>query len=153
VNILVVYASQYGNTQRIAGAVARALAVAHDVRVVHAPDAGVVTGDGVDLLLVGAPTQMRGLRNLADPFLAGLALRGFRGVAAAAFDTRLADLVQRTAADVIAERLVQAGCRVVAAPAGFRVGGLEGPLADGEEERAARWALDVAAAATQAVGV
>jgi hypothetical protein len=131
VNILIVYGSQYGNTQRIAQQMARALAVEHDVVVVHAPAAQTTTADDIDLLIVGAPTQMRGHRNLADPFLAGLEERGFGGVAAAAFDTRLADLPQRT---------------------GFHVRGLDGPLAVGEEARAAEWAVDVAAAATLTAG-
>jgi hypothetical protein len=95
---------------------------------------------------------MRGHRNLADPFLAGLEERGFGGVAAAAFDTRLADLPQRTGAMVIADRLELAGCRLVGEPAGFHVRGLDGPLAVGEEARAAEWAVDVAAAATLTAG-
>jgi hypothetical protein len=88
---------------------------------------------------------MRGHRNLADPFLAGLEERGFGGVPAAAFDTRLPDLVQRTASEVIADRLARAGCRMIAKPVGFDVGGLDGPLAAGEEARAAQWAIDLAA--------
>jgi flavodoxin len=151
VNILIVYGSQYGNTQRIAQAMARALTPAHDVVVAPAPAAQATSAEGIDLLVVGAPTQMRGHRNLADPFLAGLEERGFGGVPAAAFDTRLPDLVQRTASEVIADRLVRAGCRLVAKPSGFYVGGLDGPLAAGEEARAARWAIDVAARVTTAV--
>jgi flavodoxin len=147
VNILIVYGSQYGNTQRIAQEMARALTVDHDVLIAHAPAAQTTTADDIDLLIVGAPTQMRGHRNLADPFLAGLEERGFGGVATAAFDTRLPDLTQRTGAMVIADRLERAGCRLVAPPTGFYVRGLDGPLADGEEARAARWAADVAAGA------
>ncbi len=143
-NILIVYGSQYGNTQRIAQAIARALAPAHDVLVALAPAAGAARADDIDLVIVGAPTQMRGHRNLADPFLAGLEERGFGGVAAAAFDTRLPDLVQRTGAEVIADRLERAGCSLVATPEGFAVVGLAGPLAKGEEDRAAAWATDVA---------
>jgi flavodoxin len=138
VNILIVYGSQYGNTQRIAQEMARALTVDHDVLIAHAPAAQTTTADDIDLLIVGAPTQMRGHRNLADPFLAGLEERGFGGVATAAFDTRLPDLTQRTGAMVIADRLERTG---------FYVRGLDGPLADGEEARAARWAADVAAGA------
>lgn len=150
-NILIVYGSQYGNTQRIAQSMARALTPAHDVVVTPAPAAQAMSAEGIDLLVVGAPTQMRGHRNLADPFLAGLEERGFGGVAAAAFDTRLPDLVQRTASEVIADRLERAGCRLVAKPVGFDVGGLDGPLAAGEEARAAQWALDLAAHVATAV--
>ncbi len=141
--ILIVYASQYGNTQKIAQAMSKALAAEHDVRVLHAPAARTITAKGVDLLFVGAPTQMRGLRLLAKPFLAGLEGRGFGGVPAVAFDTRMADFVQTIASDVIARHLVGAGCRLVAPPASFLVLGLDGPLAAGEEARAASWARSV----------
>ena len=147
-NILVVYGSQYGNTQRIAQAMAATLRQEHAVRVVQAAVVSDVTGDDVDLLFVGAPTQMRGLRLLAKPFLDGLEDRGFQGTPAAAFDTRLDLGAQTLESEVIAGRLEAAGCRLVAKPQSFLVVGLEGPLAAGEEARAGRWALAVARAAT-----
>lgn len=145
-DILVVFGSQFGNTQRIAGAIAGALASAHAVRAVPVAAASDLRGDDVDLLFVGAPTQMRGLRVLAEPFLAGLAERGFAGTPAAAFDTRVDVGPQLLASTVIADRLGEAGCRLVASPESFLVLGLEGPLADGEEARAGAWARDVVAA-------
>ena len=144
--ILIVYASQYGNTQKLAQAMGRGLEPDHEVRVVHAPAALDVTAEGVDLLIVGAPTQMRGLRLLAKPFLVGLEGRGFGGLPAAAFDTRMGGFIQTVASDVIARHLVGAGCRLVAEPASFLVAGLDGPLVEGEEERAASWARSAAAA-------
>jgi flavodoxin len=144
VEILIVYGSQYGNTQKLAQAMARALSPSHHVRVVHAPVAGTLTADAVDLLFVGAPTQMRGLRLLAKPFLIGLEGRGFGGVRAAAFDTRMGDFAQTVASEAIARHLVGAGCRLVAEPESFLVLGLDGPLANGEVERAAAWAVGVA---------
>ena len=149
-DVLIVYGSQFGTTERLASTMALALGREHQVRVVHARDAAHVTGAGVDLLIVGAPTQLHGLRLLARPFLTGLADRGFRDVAAAAFDTRLAGGPDRTgaAADGIARRLEAAGCRLVRRPEGFLVSDLKGPLAEGEDARAVDWALDVAAAAT-----
>jgi flavodoxin len=139
VEILIVYGSQYGNTQRIAQAMAHALIAEHRVHLMHAPMADAIAVDDVDLLIIGAPTQMRGQRLMVERFLRGLE-RGFCGVAAAAFDTRISALGRPTAADVITRRLARAGCRVVAEPAGFEVTGLDGPLAPGEEERAAAWA-------------
>ena len=142
--ILIVYGSQYGNTQKLAQAMARALSPSHHVRVVHAPVARTLSAEGVDLLFVGAPTQMRGLRLLAKPFLIGLEGRGFGGVRAAAFDTRMGDFAQTVASEAIARHLVGAGCRLVAEPESFLVLGLDGPLANGEVERAAAWAVGVA---------
>ena len=145
-DILIVYGSQYGNTQRIAQAMAASLRESHAVRTVQAAVARDMTGDDVDLLLVGAPTQMRGLRLLAKPFLDGLDERGFKGTPAAAFDTRLDVGPQVLESHIIAERLEAAGCRLVAKPQSFVVVGLEGPLAPGEEVRAAAWAQAVARA-------
>ena len=44
---------------------------------------------------------------------------------------------------VISHHLVEAGCRLMMKPQSFLVLGLEGPLADGEEERAKVWARAV----------
>jgi flavodoxin len=146
-DVLIVYGSQYGNTQRIAQAMGAALRPEHAVRVMQASVAIDVTAEGVDLLFVGAPTQMRGLRLLAKPFLDGLAERGFAGTPAAAFDTRIDLGPQLLESDVIARRLQAAGCRLIAKPQSFLVVGLEGPLAQGEEARAGEWAQAVARAA------
>lgn len=143
-DVLIVYGSQYGNTQRIAQAIAATLSAEHAVRTVQAAVATDVTGEDVDLLFVGAPTQMRGFRLLAKPFLDGLEDRGFDGTPAAAFDTRLDLGPQALESEVIAERLEAAGCLLVAKPQSFLVVGLEGPLVPGEEARAAAWAQAVA---------
>jgi len=144
VEVLVIYGSQYGNTQRIARAIASGLESDHHVRVLPAAAASDLTGDGIDLLFVGAPTQMRGLRLLAAPFLDGLAERGFSGTPAATFDTRMDLGPQTLESSVIADRLVESGCRLVAKPQSFLVLGLEGPLAGGEEARASAWGYAVA---------
>lgn len=51
-DILIVYGSQYGNTQRIAQAIAATLSSEHAVRTVQASVASDVTGDEVDMLFV-----------------------------------------------------------------------------------------------------
>jgi hypothetical protein len=70
----------------------------------------------------------------------------------AAFDTRIAleDInspilrflvnIGGYAAPSIGKRLEKAGARLVASPEGFAVKGTEGPLKEGEVERAAEWA-------------
>lgn len=149
-DILIVYGSQFGTTAHLARAMGDALAPDHTVRVLHARDAATTPGSEVDLLVVGAPTQMHGLRLLVRPFLATLGTRGYRDVAAAAFDTRASGPEDRTgaAADGIARRLTKAGCRIVRPPIGFVVDDWKGPLAAGEEARAIAWVRDVASAAT-----
>ncbi len=102
----------------------------------------------MDLLFVGAPTQMFGRRLIVRSFLDGLKRQGFGNVAAAAFDTRMGTPTEKNAAasETIAARLQAAGCRLVVPPESFLVAGFTGPLVAGEEDRATRWALTVGGA-------
>ena len=145
-NVLVVYGSQFGNTERIARTIGAALESRHSVQVVGARDARALGGNPVDLLIVGAPTQMFGRRLIVRSFLDGLKRQGFGNVAAAAFDTRMGTPTEKNAAasETIATRLEAAGCRLVAPPESFLVAGFTGPLVQGEEDRAKRWALSLA---------
>ena len=144
-NVVIVYGSQFGNTKHLAWAMAGALATRSDVRVIDADHAPKIAGLNVDLLFVGSPTQMHGLRLLVHSFLRGLDRRGFAGVPAVAFDTRLKGDPMSTGSEaaVIDARLAEAGCQVVAPPESCVVEGFEGPLADGEEARARAWAFTV----------
>jgi flavodoxin I len=144
-NIVIVYESQFGNTEQLARSMASALEDRHCVRVARGRAVNELTNDGIDLLFVGAPTQVHGLRLLVRPFLGGLRSRGFAGTPVAAFDTRMEGTKKSTgsAADVIAQRLQAGGCRLVAQPEGFVVSTLSGPLAAGEEDRGRAWALGV----------
>ena len=150
--VLIVYGTQFGNTHKIARAIGAALEPDHEVRVVDAKQAGAVTADGVDLMFVGAPTQMNGLRLLVRSFTDDLGHLGFAGIAAAAFDTRMGEGTDRNLeSKVIAEILETAGCRLVAPPESFLVTGLEGPVASGELERAAAWARSIVTAVPPSV--
>lgn len=155
-NILVVYESYFGNTEQIARAIYEALSRTQDalgtVRLLNA--AGVKPEDlaGVGLLVVGSPT--RGFRptEATVAFLKGIPKGSLRGVRVAAFDTRiLLETIDSKAlrwmvntggyaAKHIASSLQKSGGELVAPPEGFLVTGEEGPLKDGELERAAAWA-------------
>lgn len=88
-------------------------------------------------------------------FLKTLPSGSLKGVRVAAFDTR-ADVQEVNsriltlfvklfgyAAEPIAARLVKKGGTQALPPAGFFVNGKEGPLKDGELERAAAWAQQI----------
>jgi hypothetical protein len=169
-NAVVVYESIYGNTRAIAEAVAEGLGGADVASVASAPaDPG-----EVDLLVVGGPTHMHGLatnrsRQMAaegahedkgthvEPDAAdGPGLRGWladlpdrRGARAASFDTRLDRSAWMTgmASRGIAKRLGRHGYDVVATES-FLVEDGEGPLEDGELERARAWGAQLAGKAT-----
>jgi flavorubredoxin len=146
---LVVYDSTYGNTRDLALAVVGALG--DDARGVAIADATPADVQGLDLLVVGSPTQ--GGRPTAPiaAFLDAIPEGALRSASVAAFDTRIAAGEQNVAlrllmrvigyaAPRVASALERKGGRLAAPPEGFIVDGKEGPLRAGERERAERWA-------------
>jgi multimeric flavodoxin WrbA len=71
-----------------------------------------------------------------------------RGRQAAAFDTRTTAPLAGGAAHGIAHRLRHHGYEVVCEPEGFLIDAAEGPLKDGEYERARNWGAAMASRAT-----
>jgi flavodoxin len=142
---LVVYDSAYGNTEKVAKAIG--VAIAGDVKVVRASDADIADVNAVDLLLVGSPTYGgKGTQPVLD-FLAKVPEGGIKGKKVAAFDTRLTGRFVKVfgfAAEKIAESLKAKGGDLASTSEGFFVKGKKGPLNDGELERAASWAKDIA---------
>ncbi len=165
-NAVVIYESIYGNTRAVAEAIADGLGGAETAPV---PQAGERIEDA-DLIVVGGPTHMHGLTTSRSRRMAadaaredgrtGLAAgasaeRGLRhwlrdlpgrdGAWAAAFDTRLdrSPMLTGAAARGIARRLRHHGYEVVATES-FLVEDSEGPLQDGELERARNWGTELA---------
>lgn len=149
---LVVYDSVFGNTEKVAQAIAAAL----QTTAVPVGQAALDQLEGLDLLIVGSPT--RGFRPTegASQLLNTLTKNHLSGVGAAAFDTRI-DLATIDssvfrfivnkggyAANTIAKALEKKGGRLLASPEGFLVTGEQGPLKDGELERAAAWGAQIA---------
>jgi flavodoxin len=151
--ILVAYDTTFGNTERIARAIADALAEAGAVEArpigeVQAPDI-----EAVDLFVAGGPTQRHGASPALVAWLQELARSDLSRTRAAVFDTRypMAKLWSGSAADAIARWLRRAGCTLVGPPESFFVEtdapepgeGRRHDLARlqlGEAERAAVWA-------------
>lgn len=140
---LVVFDSNFGNTQRIAEAVAAELGAA----ATRLADVGPGALAGVDLLVVGSPINAWKPTERMRSFLDGLGEGSLRGVRAAAFDTRVRLFIHGDAAGKISHALEKAGAQIVARPRGFIVEGREGPLAAGEVEGATAWARSIAVAA------
>lgn len=155
---LVLYDSQFGNTEQIAQAIAEALRARAETTVLRATQAAAGMLSGYDLLVVGSPTQRFHATETLSGLLEGLSLPNVR---AAAFDTRfdmkeVDSRVLRMAVKVagdsawaaprIAAQLEKSGATVVVPPEGFIVTDTEGPLRPGEMERAAAWAAQILAA-------
>ncbi len=138
---LVVFDSVFGNTEDIARAVGGALANGTEVSIVAVRDAGPLEHLDPDLLVVGCPTQRRSITPELRAILAAAPREYFQHRPAAAFDTRrhMPKPLSGSAASVIARQLRLNGCRLIAAPESFLVRGTEGPLEEGELERAQAW--------------
>lgn len=143
---LVIYDSVHGNTEAIARAVGGA--VAGEIRVLQVGQVSSEDVGAVDLLILGSPTlggrptetMQRFLKSVPQPTAGGRA---------ASFDTRFSARWVRIfgfAADRMASALKKRGWTIAAAPQGFTVDGREGPLRQGEAERAAEWAGRIAKA-------
>ena len=140
---LVVYDSTYGNTEKIAQAIGDAVA-AQVIRVGEVNPSGL---KGFDLVIVGSPTH----GGRPTPEIQGLlkATPALQGVNAAAFDTRHVSkwtLLFGYAAPRIARSLKGNGGTLLVPPEGFFVLGTQGPLKEGELERAAAWAQRITGA-------
>lgn len=152
---LVVYDSVFGNTEQVAKAIGEALDPIGGVEVLKVDSVKPEQLTGLNLLVVGSPT--RGFRPTASTsnLLKAIPDYGLRGVKVAAFDTRIdtADVNSAVlnvmvkmfgyAAKPISDRLVKKGGELVIAPEGFFVEDREGPLKEGELERAAEWGKQI----------
>ena len=145
-NSLVVYDSQYGNTERVAQNIAEALSAFGKTRMVRASVALAVEMEGVDMLILGCPTQGWRPTLAMRTFLENTSAAQVRNLTMACFDTRFhrPRWLTGSAAHVIARKLRQAGVRLAAPPESFFVVATEGPLEPGELERAAAWARALA---------
>jgi flavodoxin len=152
---LIVYDSYFGNTEKIAHAIGTARAEAGEVQVLRVADVRPEHLLGVKLLIVGSPTRAFRPSDGIKTFLASLKPSTLRSVKIAAFDTRVdvAKVNSRLltfmvkmfgyAAEPIARGLQKKGGDLVGKPAGFYVKDKEGPLEEGELERAASWATEL----------
>ena len=141
-NALVVYDSQYGNTERIARAITDTLRGLGDARSIRVGAMLSEALNGVDMLVLGCPTQGWRPTKAMQALLQGLTAERLRGVDVACFDTRFMKprWLTGSAANVMGKRLHAMGAPLLAPPESFFVLGTEGPLAQGEVERAAEWA-------------
>jgi flavodoxin len=148
---LVIYDSVFGNTELIARAIGKGLGSQGEVQVLKVGEVQSERLVKVELLIVGSPT--RGLRptEAITDWLKCLPAGSLYDIQVAAFDTRLAlqDIdsaplrmlvrFRGYAAKPIADQLKKRGGDLIAPPEGFFVWKKDGPLKEGELERAEKW--------------
>lgn len=163
---LVVYESMFGNTQRVAEAIGEGLRERYEVEVreVGQLDVAGPELEGVDLLVVGGPIHAwsmtrantrEGARQEAEGVAivsTGHGIREFlrelhdanpdQHAVAATFDTAIQTrwFPVGSAAKPAAKQLSKHGYPLVAKPEHFYVTDKQGPLVEGELERARAWA-------------
>jgi flavodoxin len=156
---LVVYDSFFGNTERIAQSIGSALGGPEEVGILRVVDFRPEQLAGLKLLIVGSPTRAFRPSPAIKNFLKSIPKNGLKGVKIAAFDTRMTEeeidsavFILRIlvnifgyAAKPISDRLMKKGGELITPPEGFFVQGTEGPLKEGELERAANWARQIVA--------
>jgi hypothetical protein len=158
---LVVYESMFGNTEHIAAAVARGLQLEEvDTGLVEVGSAPGELAEGLDLLVVGAPTHAFSLsrpgtradavRKGAAAERAQLGLREWlesvrfdpeHRPLLVAFDTRVTKVrwLPKAAGPTAVRLGHKRGLPTVGKPVGFLVDDIAGPLVEGEVERAVAW--------------
>jgi hypothetical protein len=161
---LVVYESLWGNTEKVARVVADELAAVGTVDLVDS-DAAPSSMDGYDLVVVGGPThafsmtrastRAEAVKSHAAPHTPARGIREWLNdlgrvtpaIPAVTFDTRVAKpRLPGSAAKAAKHELRSLGFETSVKQETFRVHGYEGPLLDGELERAKSWTGDVLAA-------
>jgi flavodoxin len=135
---LVIYDSNLGNTKLIAEAIASELG--GDTRVISITDVTANDLAGVELLVVGSPIIGWKPTVRMQHFLAGLLPGQLKGIKTTTFDTRVKLFIHGDAANEMAKRLTELGAEIVTEPMPFYVKGKEGPLFEGEVEKAKAWA-------------
>jgi flavodoxin len=154
---VVIYASRYGNTRRIAEAITETLHTHGEAQLFPADEALPVLPKGIDLVVIGGPTEVHRMTKPVVRLFAQMGRGALQGMAAAAFDTRLrgSRLLTGSASSGVARKLRRAGARLIVPEESFFVHnqtGAEQPeLEPGELERATAWAESLATLLTVAV--
>ncbi|MFA6489084.1 MAG: flavodoxin family protein [Candidatus Micrarchaeia archaeon] len=150
---LIIYDSVYGNTEKIAKAIGKELACDS----IHVSFASSSSIKGLDLLITGTPTHGGMPSPAMQKFSESLPKGSLSGIRVASFDTwitkdspsfftRLAVGIFGHAAPRALSKLQALGGKPVAGAEaiGFLVKGKEGPLVEGEMEKAQAWAKKLA---------
>jgi hypothetical protein len=160
---LVIYESMFGNTEKVARAIADGLRETFDVTVAEVGT--MPRAFGMDLLVIGGPTHAFGLsrpstreqaaqQGTVRPGAVDVGVREYldcsprlAGISAAAFDTKVhKPFLPGSAAHRIQRHLRRLGCRIAVPARSFLVSGTDGPLEAEEETHARQWGAALASA-------
>ena len=151
---VVIYASRYGNTKKIAEAIAEELRPYGATQLFVAEVAPTRLPEGTELVVIGGPTETHGMTKALAEVFDRMEPEALAGVVAATFDTRLRwpRWLAGSAGDGAWNKLQHAGAWMIAPAESFFVKndaekGAAPELEPGELERATQWAASIAAKA------
>lgn len=155
IQALVIFDSVHGNTEKIARAIGDGLSKdSVEVDVLSTKEVNLNRLGNNDLLVVGAPTHAGRPSSNMKEFLTDIPEGTIKNKKVSAFDTRIEGRekgigiriltgVLGYAAGRIVKSLKKKGGELVVEPEGFIVDGREGPLKQGELDRARNWAKEI----------
>jgi flavodoxin len=141
---LVVYDSTWGNTEKIATAIAAGIGGTRAIRV---GSADVKEYEEIDLLVLGSPVLGGRPTESMQKHIKSIPQAVAKKLSVATFDTRVSMKFAKIfgyAAVRMADQLKGEGSKLKSTPQGFIVKGRSGPLAEGELERATKWGEELA---------
>ena len=146
-NVLIVYDSFFGNTEKIA----KAMASSVGGMAVKVNEVSALQMREAKTILVGSPTRAFSPTPALKTWLSNIDVNDVKGKPVAAFDTRMDaqlldshvysffEKILSHAAEKIEKQLKKKGANIMLASEGFIVLESEGPLQDGEIDRASDW--------------
>ena len=143
VKALVIFDSILGNTKKIAEAISNELG--KDSRVLSVSDFNSKDLEGISLIVVGSPIIGWKPSEQMGEFLSNLIEGQLKGIKAAVFDTRIKSFMSGDALKKISKELIRAGAEISVKSHAFYVKGAEGPLFEGEVNKAIEWAKSIKA--------
>ena len=142
---IVIYDTRFGNTEKIARALARGIEKQGlKVDCVNVDKVDVDKLVEYDFLAIGGPTHVHGVSKPMKAFFEKLKSLDIRDRKAFAFDTRLESWWAGSAAKGIENRMKKLGMKIVRSRESAIVKGGEGPLEEGIEETFEQMGVDIA---------
>lgn len=134
VRVLVVYESKYGNTRQVAEEIAAGIVDAEgEATVSHVGEVDPARLADYDAILIGSPNHLGRPVGSAKRFIDGLARPELEGKTVSAFDTCLGRDLGKTVGRMEKSIGEKAGhLRIFSPGLSIRVGGIKGPIVDGE---------------------
>jgi len=132
---MVVYDSNFGNTKMVAEVIALEL----NTRAILVSNFDNKLLKNIDLLVAGSPIIGWKPSERMGKFLNSLKPGQLKGIKAISFDTRVNLFIHGDATKKISKKMEEAGAKIIAEPNYCFVKGKEGPLVDGEVEKAIKW--------------